>query len=319
VLQLQLPGGIKTYPRDEQGGLSLQKDLACLASHYMNTLQLEVLGPLPPEFYSSAPETDMTHVSPSLMGELHTSVRQKKWNAVSVSLDRINQLLQNMGLALPSPVRPPSTLLYELFDSLEAEYIQPHMEALNASAVRETGYGELRPILVSKILSMVHLGTDSQFVDLGCGSGGVVVQVSLETGCNAVGIEMVSKRVKIAQAVVAGFHETCRLWGLPRRRVEIFNGNLVEYSERLGLFGSADLILVNNVVYPTETNQFIFEQMKTSLRKGAVVVALAALTPENISTGSSFRLETLTYNNEAESEVSWTGKSGLCYIYTRLQ
>jgi [histone H3]-lysine79 N-trimethyltransferase len=60
-------------------------------------------------------------------------------------------------------------------------------------------YGEMLSSSISTILSKLILTPDDLFLDLGSGTGRVVLQVYLEKGVSSCGIEFIEKRHKIAE------------------------------------------------------------------------------------------------------------------------
>lgn len=60
-------------------------------------------------------------------------------------------------------------------------------------------YGEILQSGISLILSKIILTPDDLFLDLGSGTGRVVLQVYLEKGVSSCGIEFIEKRHKIAE------------------------------------------------------------------------------------------------------------------------
>jgi precorrin-6B methylase 2 len=63
----------------------------------------------------------------------------------------------------------------------------------------DTTYGEIMEEGVSLILSKLNLTDQDVFLDLGSGTGRVVLQVFLEKNIKSVGIEFIEKRYKMAQ------------------------------------------------------------------------------------------------------------------------
>ncbi len=64
---------------------------------------------------------------------------------------------------------------------------------------RSRRYGEVTPAFVDRIISETDLKAGRRFLDIGSGVGNVVMQVAAQSGCEAVGIEQVELRHRLAK------------------------------------------------------------------------------------------------------------------------
>jgi hypothetical protein len=305
-LKLQLIGGMQSYPCSEEGALTLKHDLLCLMASYMSYDQRLEIG-----HASLSYHYDFKEGSSSPIDQLYTGMQKKSWDDVQKVLAIVNVSIQRMGLT--GVERPSSLLCLHVFESLLDKYVRNR--PLGRSRSPETTYGEVSPSLVEKLVlnSRVSLTKGSRFLDLGCGTGAIGIQLTLETGCEADGVELVPERAQIAQGLAEGYQQYCDLWGLPYAAVNIMQDNFAVPTMET-LCRKADLILATNVRYSPEANQFLENVANKWMKTGAALVVFEKIMNKDPSNGSRLTMETFSYHS---SEVSWGG--GTYFIYHRIQ
>jgi H3 lysine-79-specific histone-lysine N-methyltransferase len=108
-------------------------------------------------------------------------------------------------------------------------------------------YGELEATFVSDIVHHCGVTPSSRFVDLGCGVGNVVLQLSLQAGCEAYGIELRSKLVTLAEKQRTELKKRCQMWGVTvNENVVLEQGDFRESQRVKDRLREADVVLVNN-------------------------------------------------------------------------
>lgn len=110
-------------------------------------------------------------------------------------------------------------------------------------------YGELLPKFTSKLFKEAKLRPDHVFVDLGSGTGNVVLHAALEVGCESWGCEMMEKACELADAQAREFEARCILWGLKPGKVKLEKGDFLENEAIPEVLKRADvLVCVNDVL-----------------------------------------------------------------------
>jgi H3 lysine-79-specific histone-lysine N-methyltransferase len=108
-------------------------------------------------------------------------------------------------------------------------------------------YGELEATFISDIVHHCGVTPSSRFVDLGSGVGNVVLQLSLQAGCETYGIELRPKLVTLAQKQRQELENRCRMWGVTSNlNVELEQGDFRESQRAREKLREADVVLVNN-------------------------------------------------------------------------
>lgn len=166
-----------------------------------------------------------------------------------------------------------------------------------AQCVAETN-GEILPMSMSKLLSLVSLNESDVFVDLGSGRGKVVTQVFLTTSVKkAVGIEvrpdLHSQAVAAAtriQAELPAFYES-------NRGLNFLLGSMFDIP-----FSDATVLWVNSVCFAPD---MLVQLAKIINAFGAIHTVLALRPIPN--------LKKLNFKRSVRVECSWD--TALCYIY----
>ncbi|EEB95061.1 hypothetical protein MPER_06028, partial [Moniliophthora perniciosa FA553] len=139
-------------------------------------------------------------------------------------------------------------------------------------------YGELLPDFVDKILED-HCCLDAQkvVVDLGCGVGNVIAQISLKTGCEAYGIEIREQTVEVANTLVREVNIRSKIWGFTPGKITVLAGDMLTHPDMRRILACADLIICNNRIFGETLNQAIFELLRSTVKTSATIVSTELL------------------------------------------
>lgn len=123
-------------------------------------------------------------------------------------------------------------------------------------------YGELNASFVSDIVFRTNLRANNTFVDLGCGVGNCLLQVALQVGCTANGIEINPPPANLGALQVAQFRKRLRLWGLNAGSVCLRKGDFCEDLSVREWISKADVVLVNNWAFSAqcESNSIVLSE-----------------------------------------------------------
>ncbi|POS88437.1 hypothetical protein EPUL_000041 [Erysiphe pulchra] len=179
-------------------------------------------------------------------------------------------------------------------------------------------YGELLPSLISKMLWEAGLTSEGIFVDLGSGVGNVVLQASLEFGCESWGCEMMENAFTLAEAQKVEFDVRCRLWGLKTGCVYLERGDFLENQKIHAALQKADVILVNNQAFTPDLNQKLKDLFLDS-KDGCRIISLKSFVPHghqipNRNLWDPANLFDVTERDYHSRSVSWTDAGGKYYI-----
>ena len=111
-------------------------------------------------------------------------------------------------------------------------------------------YGELLPRFTSELFKQARLRPDQVFVDLGSGTGSVVLHAALEVGCESWGCEMMEKACELADAQAREFEARCILWGLNPGKVTLEKGDFLENDAIAGVLLRADVLVCYSSLTP---------------------------------------------------------------------
>ena len=129
--------------------------------------------------------------------------------------------------------------------------MSPHVDKLKQyEAFSDNVYGEMLPPFLSEIARIAQLGPSSVFVDLGSGIGNLLIQASLQTGCEAYGCEYMPIPSDLAEQQIIEASYRWRMWhvrGGPR--VESWQGDFTTLDRVGQVIRRADVVLVNKCVF----------------------------------------------------------------------
>ncbi|CCX31210.1 Similar to Histone-lysine N-methyltransferase, H3 lysine-79 specific; acc. no. Q4WVH4 [Pyronema omphalodes CBS 100304] len=181
-------------------------------------------------------------------------------------------------------------------------------------------YGELLPKFTAKIFKEAGLNSSKVFMDLGSGTGNVVLHAALECGCESWGCEKMSTPAELAEKQRIEFLARCRMWGINHGAVHLRHDTFLENRAIAETMKRADVLLVNNFAFEAELNQKLLD-MFLDLKEGAIVISLKPFVPQNHvitrrnkeSPVNRLRMVEREYFSR---EVSWTDSGGKYYVHT---
>jgi len=116
----------------------------------------------------------------------------------------------------------------------------------------------MQPPFLSEICRLAELGPSSVFVDLGSGIGNLLLQASLQTGCEAYGCEYMPVPSALATKQIMEASHRWRMWNLRGgSRIEAWCGDFTDSDQVRAVLRRADVVLVN---------KYVFQQHLTQLR-----------------------------------------------------
>ncbi|WVQ76370.1 hypothetical protein IAR50_006035 [Cryptococcus sp. DSM 104548] len=184
---------------------------------------------------------------------------------------------------------------------------------------KEDSYGELKSAFMSRILEQTKLGPESVFVDLGSGVGNCVLQASLQAGCRSHGFELLPTPAHCARLQLKEVQRRWAMWALEGNlEVQVGEGDFTDMSDVGKCLREADVVLVNNEVFPSSLNQTLCD-MFLDLKDGATIVSLKPFVEKGFRINSSncdrFAACLRSTQHEYWADwVSWKGDGGYYYI-----
>jgi H3 lysine-79-specific histone-lysine N-methyltransferase len=326
-VELRHPNGCQRYSLCLGDAMALEKDLYIIVTCYLTPAELNSFGPLSAEYYEDDEPHHVPQPSaaiPTLMWQVHNALYEGEWAQFEELIVQCNKLLNEAPLKEYAATwkRCPDLMVTHQMQNLYRRCIAQHLHTLRRNtsisgySKKTLSYGAINSGLASRIFSHLNITKASTFWDLGCGSGSVLVQASLETGCKCFGVELLPCRAKIAEAVVEEFESACKLWVLQAGKIIIMVGDLLSEQFWLGLIDAGDAILINNLVFEATLNHEIWKRLG-SLKAGATVVALEPFYEGHKRNGGScveFSVEEVQYD---PGDVSWHAYGGSYYIYRK--
>ncbi|EME88730.1 uncharacterized protein MYCFIDRAFT_80111 [Pseudocercospora fijiensis CIRAD86] len=321
-VDLRYPSGLaerfafarRTYKKDHRYARQLDPFVDLV--HTISVLLESTLGPKGPQVQicSALRQAWLGHENWSAGGGTQT---------FKDTIEAVNVLTGHQGHKRPE-LTP--DFLEHFFDQLHDRVIADNCtDLLHRSNAKSTEnvYGELRPKFLSRIFKDVGLDSKSVYLDLGCGVGQTAMQASLETQCEAHGIERERKVHALAQFHLTQFRARAELYGLPyNSHVVLRQGDFLTSRFVRDLLPVVDVVLLNNLKLDSETDIKVCGMLEEGLKDGARVVSTRSL--KRLKRGGNvrvrmvdgWRVERLHY--EAES-VSWTDSEGEYFVQIRLQ
>ena len=173
----------------------------------------------------------------------------------------------------------PRDLLQRICMQCYTRQVSPHLDGLKKyAAFSSTVYGELLFPFLSKLFGDMSLTPDSVFVDLGCGVGNCLIQAAGETGCSAIGIEIMDHAATLATAQIAEFEARMRGWGLSHGPIMFLHGDILTHEEIPRILAKADVVLCNNYAFTAELNDALL-RLFLDLPEGSRVISLKSFVP----------------------------------------
>jgi len=153
-------------------------------------------------------------------------------------------------------------------------------EVAAAISEKEDAYGELRHSFMSKIIEQTKLGPKKTFVDLGSGVGNCVVQAALQAGCESYGFELLPVPARCARLQLRECQRRWAMWCLDGNlAMDVHEGDFRLHPEVGRRLSEADVVLVNNEVFPSSLNMDL-THLFLDLKEGAIIVSLKPFVPD---------------------------------------
>jgi [histone H3]-lysine79 N-trimethyltransferase len=189
-----------------------------------------------------------------------------------VSLRPFNPIIEKMS-------HMPKDLLQRICMQCYTRQVSPHLDGLRKyTAFSSTVYGELLFPFLSKLFADMNLRPGTTFVDLGCGVGNCIIQAAGETGCTAIGIEIMDHAANLATAQVAEFESRMRAWGLSHGPMTFLHGDILTLPSVPEIIQRADVVLCNNYAFTAELNDALL-RLFLDLQEGSRVISLKSFVP----------------------------------------
>ena len=215
----------------------------------------------------------------------------------------------------------PLSLVKRILAQVYQRTVSPHAHLLRRVKDKKTTYGELLPGFVHSIFQQTGLNSQHVFVDLGSGVGNVVLQSALQTGAESWGIEIMDTPASFANDQANELRARSRLWNISLGPVTLLHGDFLESPVVDALLRRADIVLVNNKVFPQKLNGALLDKF-LDLKEGCKVVSL-----ESFGGGAGkqgVRNENSIANifdeeryDSGTNSVSWAGESVEYFIATK--
>ena len=124
----------------------------------------------------------------------------------------------------------------------------------------------------------MNLRPNKTFVDLGCGVGNCIIQAAGETGCAAIGIEIMDHAAHLGISQVKEFESRMRAWGLSHGPITFHHGDILTLDVVPEIMQRADVVLCNNYAFTAELNDALL-RLFLDLPDGAKVISLKSFIP----------------------------------------
>lgn len=294
-----------------------------------------------------------------------TKSRNRRSGALFLAtVERYNELLRSLRAEgslrnnvhqLVSTTGVPDDLWLRIQDQAYARAVAPRVDELSGyRSFSDNVYGELTPRFMSEISQLCGLRPGKKVLDLGCGVGNLVVQATLQCGCEALGIEAMpapatlgalqleeaktrwTSMWDLAPFVAAAPQDVDK--GAPQMNghgdggkdekmhtytnatTAVWQGDFLEDLSIREHFKSADVLIVNNYAFTPPLNQSL-SLLFLDLKDGAQIVSLKPFVPADFrltqrTVGSSSAILRVEEREYGRGMVSWTERGGKYYIAT---
>ena len=185
-----------------------------------------------------------------------------------------------------------------------------------ATAFSNETYGEVKPILVSKIIQHLNITSKDVFYDLGSGIGNVAMQISIETGCKSIGIE---KELVHHMAALRLLEQCDKFEPEIAQRVNLWRQDLIHPTLDIT---NATIIFMNNWCFDQDLHTHLLDHFST-LHDGTFIICTKELFGQRNSCNSKKRNKAATFLQQRESikgpinGVSWTNNPIDCFVYIK--
>lgn len=215
----------------------------------------------------------------------------------------------------------PLSLVKRILAQVYQRTVSPHAHLLRRVKDKKTTYGELLPNFVHNIFQQTGLNSQSVFIDLGSGVGNVVLQSALQTGAESWGIEIMDTPASFANDQANELRARSRLWNISLGSITLLHGDFLESDAVDAVLRRADVVLVNNKVFPQKLNGALLDKF-LDLKHGCKVVSLESFGAGAGKHGVRNENSIATLFDEERYEsgtnsVSWAGESVEYFVATK--
>ncbi|KAF2820830.1 S-adenosyl-L-methionine-dependent methyltransferase [Ophiobolus disseminans] len=207
---------------------------------------------------------------------------------------------------------------------LFAEVVHPHTRRIVSAPDPLHVYGELNFSFVSRLLTEFSISRASTVVDLGSGVGNVVLQAVLETGCHALGCEVVKDRHTVAESFSQQGIEWASTFsgefGDLQGRIELRHADAFTDIPTLTALRIANLVICNNFKFPPELLNRQVSAVLAQIKPGAVFVSLQRIVRGRASTRKQVLEDVGVWEERCEGregDVSWRGGGVEYWVYRK--
>ncbi|KAF2004234.1 DOT1-domain-containing protein [Amniculicola lignicola CBS 123094] len=274
-------------------------------------------------------------ISASLADETNGAVRLLKRAVAKSSLEDFKAALSDFNTAIKERLADgtipatldamhaiPFALVKRILLQVYQRTVSPHAHLLRRVKGKETTYGELLPPFTHTIFQQTGLKSSHVFVDLGSGVGNVVLQSALQTGAESWGIEVMDTPALYANNQAEELRARAKLWNISLGPIHLLHGDFLKSDDIGPVLSRADVVLVNNKVFPQQLNGALLDKF-LDLKVGCKVVSLASFGGGN---KQGVRNEWSIANlfdehryDSGTSSVSWAGESVEYFIATKIR
>lgn len=217
------------------------------------------LTPFPDFFKGFVEESDRCYDLKALETAWHECDGSKFAQIITATNQRI-LLLQDAARFLRYRAREaclPLPLALTILEQAYQRTVVPKMALVKRAKVGVSQeYGELGTDLVDDIIVATQLTRSQVFLDIGSGVGSVAAQVSLQTGCTSIGIELLDTRAAVAQPFLRELQRRCATWGVRVPEVTLRQGDVTQDGVGEDDIKRANVILVNNEKFEVKCKYF---------------------------------------------------------------
>ncbi|KDN40776.1 DOT1-domain-containing protein [Tilletiaria anomala UBC 951] len=243
-----------------------------------------------------------------------------RFNSALLSLKQSGAIVANLRSQM-TRTGVPEAVWRVIHDQCYARAVGPQVEELGRyAAFSDNVYGELLPRFMSEIAQLTQLKPDSVFLDLGSGVGNLLIQTALQTGCKALGCEIMNKPSEFADRQLQEARTRWCMWALRGGEMDSWKGDFCDDVKVRKALSEADVVLVNNYAFLPQTNETLSLQF-LDLKDGAHVVSLKPFVPPDFrlterTVSSPLAILRVVERMHTSGCVSWADRSGKYYIQT---
>ncbi|KAJ7622472.1 S-adenosyl-L-methionine-dependent methyltransferase [Roridomyces roridus] len=249
-------------------------------------------------------------------------------NAKLLDMKRLGNRLENAGRQLQygglnrKECHP---IVYRIIQEIEQRAVANHFTNITTykGYLKSHLYGHIGPNSVTILIEKTKLNDKSRVLDIGCGCGLFVAQVSLQVGCACVGVELRELCVERAVAVGKELPKRSRSFGLQAGPVDFFQDDIFKSSRVLKEINRADTIWICNQAFSDQDNEKILHLLAHNMKEGALVASQTQFSPHSrgsnetkitLRDGKSLGALFKFLSTHELTDVSWVDKGKPVFI-----